>query len=99
MNIKNAIKTMFFKDIFGGKHTRKNCLDEAVESVLSNTPSDKQHRHDEKSCINCKFNAERLNDSPDECYDCSEFLLTPYIFSCMGFSFFLCMYLVQKGVI
>lgn len=31
--------------------------------------------------------------------DCNEFLLTPYIFSCMGFSFFLCMYLVQKGVI
>lgn len=48
MNIKNAIKTMFFKDIFEGKHTRKNCLDEAVESVLRNTPSDKQHRHDEK---------------------------------------------------
>lgn len=31
--------------------------------------------------------------------DCSEFLLTPYIFACMGFSFFLCIYLVQKGVI
>ena len=31
--------------------------------------------------------------------DCSEFLLTPYIFACLGFSFFLCMYLVQKGVI
>lgn len=77
MNIKNAIKTMFFKDIFGGKHTRKNCLDEAVESVLSNTPSDKQHRHDEKSCINCKFNAERLNDSPDECYDCNIYGIPP----------------------
>lgn len=31
--------------------------------------------------------------------DGSEFLLTPYIFVCLGFSFFLCMYLVQKGVI
>lgn len=31
--------------------------------------------------------------------DCSEFLLTPYMKICKGFSFFLCMYLVQKGVI
>ena len=77
MNIKNAIKTMFFKDIFGGKHTRKNCLDEAVESVLSNTPSDKQHRHDEKSCINCNFNAGGLKNFPDVCCNCTIYGVPP----------------------
>lgn len=77
MNFKNAIRNLFFKDIFGGKHTRKSCLDEAVESVLNNTLSDKQHKHDEKSCINCKFNAGRLKDSPDVCYDCNIYGVPP----------------------
>ncbi len=77
MNFKNAIRNLFFKDIFGGKHTRKSCLDEAVESALKHDCFGKQHKHDEKSCINCNFNAGGLKNFPDVCCNCTIYGVPP----------------------
>lgn len=73
MNFKDVVGKIFSKQIFGGKHTSENSLDEAVDSMTNKKII---HKHDSmtfncKDCVFCNYDADCVEDE-DGCYDVIE---------------------------